>query len=229
MPIEAVSPSPEMPMPMERRVRDERARGGGGHAAVDAVEAPGAVQEVGRRLRRAADARELRDSVRRNAHLVEGVDDLLRDDVVAAAEAERRLLALVVGLREAEAVRLRSRRGGRGVRGRAHASSPPFSRPSVRPGTRERRSGLRRSRSSRRAGSPLYWRMETKRVASSGKLVAQDRDELPVAVLLDDVDPVVPPQPVTRFGRERQGPEAAVVERRRRRSLASLSRASVAP
>jgi hypothetical protein len=103
--------------PDELRVRDEGARRGGRHAAVDAVEAPGAVQEVGGRLRGAADAGELRDLVGRDAHLVEGGDDLLRDDVVPAAEAERRLRALVVGLRQADAVRLR--RGGRGGGGRS--------------------------------------------------------------------------------------------------------------
>ena len=88
-------------------VREERARRDGRHPAVDGVEAPGAVQEVGGRLGGAADARELRDAVRLDAHLAEGGDDLLRDDVVAAAEAEGRLRPLVVGLREAEPVRLR--------------------------------------------------------------------------------------------------------------------------
>jgi hypothetical protein len=46
-----------------------------GHAAMDAVEAMRRAEEIGRRLRRAADARELGDAMRRQIELVAGLDD----------------------------------------------------------------------------------------------------------------------------------------------------------
>ena len=61
------------------------AGGDGRHAAVRRVEAVGAGHEVGRRLRRAADARQLGDHVRRRVELVERAHDGRGDRVVAAA------------------------------------------------------------------------------------------------------------------------------------------------
>ena len=45
--------------------------------------------------------------LRLNAHLVEGIDDALRDRIVAAAGAERRLAAAIVENLKANPVRLR--------------------------------------------------------------------------------------------------------------------------
>ena len=218
-------------MPRSVGVRHEGAGRGGGHPAVDAVEAPGAVQEIGRRLRRAADPRELRDLVGLDPHLVERVDDLLRDDVVAAAEAQRGLAALVAGLRQADVVRLRGGRSGRRrIRGRAHASSPPFcaSEPPARDAGASLRTPSITVVASR--GRPLYWRTDTKRVASSGCSSRRIVSELPVAVLLDDVDALVAPHPVDGLGVEGQRAEPAVVERhaeRRGELVAGLRRAVV--
>ena len=66
------------------------------HAAVHGVEAVAGAQEVGRRLRRAADARELGDLVRQDVEFVARLDDGGADRVVAAAGAQRRDRALVV-------------------------------------------------------------------------------------------------------------------------------------
>ena len=71
------------------------------------------LDEVGRRLARAADAGELGDLVRRDAVLEEALDEGVGDRVVAAAGAERRLEALVDLDLDAEAV-LRLRLGGGG-------------------------------------------------------------------------------------------------------------------
>src|SRR6185503_6853432 len=65
------------------------------HAAVHGVEAVRAAQEVRGALAGAADARELDHLLGIDAHLVERVDDALRDRVMAAAGAQRRLAALV--------------------------------------------------------------------------------------------------------------------------------------
>ena len=74
------------------------------HAAVHRIEAVALAQHVGRRLRRAADAAELGDPVRRQAQFEAGVDDRRADRVVAAAGAERRHRAFVVAVGEAERV-----------------------------------------------------------------------------------------------------------------------------
>ena len=52
------------------------------------------IQEVGRALARAADARELKDLLRVHTHLVKRVDDALGDGVVAASGAQRGLCLL---------------------------------------------------------------------------------------------------------------------------------------
>ncbi len=70
-------------------VAEQRAGGDRGHAPMQAVETERAVQEVGRRLARAADAAELDDILRHDVHLVQGADDLVGDRVVAAALAQR--------------------------------------------------------------------------------------------------------------------------------------------
>ena len=78
-------------------VREVHAGRDGGHAAVHGVEAVRAAEEVGGRLAGAADARELRDAVRLEAQLERGLDDAAGDGVVAAAGAQGRLRAVVVG------------------------------------------------------------------------------------------------------------------------------------
>ena len=74
------------------------------HAPVHAVEAVRAAHEVGRALRRAADAAHLHHALRLDAHLEHGVDDALGDGVVAAAGAERRLAAAILKDRKADVV-----------------------------------------------------------------------------------------------------------------------------
>ena len=140
------------------------------------------------------------------------------------------LPALVVGLREADAVRLRGRRSGRGVRRRAHASSPPFSRPGAWPGRGDVvQDSVDHGRRVEGEAVVLADGDEARR--ELGELVAQDRDELPVAVLLDDVDRARgSASSSTASADERQGAEAAVVERdaeRRRELVAGLRRAVV--
>src|SRR5262249_12108805 len=72
-------------------------------------EAVGIAEEIGRRLRRAADAGELGHPVRLDVELEAGLDDRARDRVVAAPGAQRRYRALVVAVGIAERV-LRQRR-----------------------------------------------------------------------------------------------------------------------
>ena len=60
-----------------------------GHASVDAVEAMRGAEEIVRRLRRAADPRQLGQAVRRQIEFVAGLDDRRGDRVVAAAGAKR--------------------------------------------------------------------------------------------------------------------------------------------
>ena len=74
------------------------------HAPVHAVEAVRLAEEIGRRLRRAADAGELGDAVRRQRQLEAGLDDRGADRIVAAAGAQRRDRALVVAVGIAERV-----------------------------------------------------------------------------------------------------------------------------
>ena len=93
-------------------VGDDRAGGDRRHAPVHGVEAVRAVQEVGRALARAADARELDDLRRVDAELEERVDDALGDGVVAAPGAERRLAAAIGDRLEADAIDLLAGRGG---------------------------------------------------------------------------------------------------------------------
>src|SRR3989442_363926 len=68
------------------------------------VEAVRVGEEIGGRLARAADARELGHAMGLEARLVGGLDDPRGDRVVAAARAQRGLRAVVVGPREADAV-----------------------------------------------------------------------------------------------------------------------------
>ena len=74
------------------------------HAAVHGVEAVRLAEEIGRRLRRAADAGQLGDAVRLDVELEAGLDDRGGDRVVAAAGAQRRDRAFVVAARVAERV-----------------------------------------------------------------------------------------------------------------------------
>ncbi len=75
-----------------------------GHAPVHRIEAVRLAEEIGRRLRRAADARQLGDAVRLDRELEAGLDDRGRDRVVAAAGAQRRDRALVVAVGVAERI-----------------------------------------------------------------------------------------------------------------------------
>src|SRR5262249_59252231 len=61
-------------------------------------------KEIGRCLRRAADAGEFRDSMRLDVQLETSLDEGPRDRVVAAAGAQRRHRALVVAMGVAERV-----------------------------------------------------------------------------------------------------------------------------
>ncbi len=83
----------------EVRARDDRR-----HASMHAVEAVRLVEEVGRCLRRAADARELRHAVRLDRELPARLDDGGADRVVPASRAQRRHRALVVAAREPDRV-----------------------------------------------------------------------------------------------------------------------------
>src|SRR5262249_6802800 len=99
-------------------VRQHRARAHRRHAAVDGVEAVRRAQEVRRALARAADARELHDLLRIDAHLEERVDDAFRDGVMSASRAQRRLAALVSDVLEPDAIEFSS-----------HDYSPPVMPP----------------------------------------------------------------------------------------------------
>src|SRR5262249_45486374 len=61
-------------------------------------------EEIGRRLRRAADAGELGHPVRLDIELETGLDDRARDRIVAAAGAQRRYRTFVVAMGIAERV-----------------------------------------------------------------------------------------------------------------------------
>ncbi len=75
-----------------------------GHAPVHGVEAVRVAQEIGRRLGRAADARQLGDAVGREIELETGLDDRAGDRVMTATCAQRRDRALVVAVGEAQPV-----------------------------------------------------------------------------------------------------------------------------
>ncbi len=75
-----------------------------GHPAMHAVEPVRVTEEVRRRLRRAADARELRDAVRCDVELEERLDDRGGNRVVSATRAQRRHGAFVVAPRVAARV-----------------------------------------------------------------------------------------------------------------------------
>ena len=94
------------------------------HAAMHAVEAVRIAEEIGRRLRRAADPRQLGDAMRLDVEVVERLDDRRRDRIVAAARAQRRDRALVVAARVAELVARQVRDGAASVwRDRSFESS----------------------------------------------------------------------------------------------------------
>ena len=139
------------------------------HAAVHAVEAVRLAQEVGRRLRRAADARELRHPVRRNRQLPERLDDRRGDRVVPAAGAERRDRAL----------------RSRAASGRSRSSAAPDGGPwawrcrscrFLQLGLDARRSRGARSSGSRRSSAPTRASRPARRSrASAGCAAAPSR------------------------------------------------------
>ena len=79
------------------------------HAPVHRIKAVRIAEEVGRRLRRAADAGNLGDAMRLDRQFETGLDDGGGDRVMAAPGAQRRHRALVVAVGVAEVV-LRQRR-----------------------------------------------------------------------------------------------------------------------
>src|SRR5262249_20387267 len=79
------------------------------HAPVHRVEAMGVAEEIIGRLGRAADARNLGNPVRLDRQLVAGLDDRGRDRIMSATRAERRDLALIVAMGEAERILLQGR------------------------------------------------------------------------------------------------------------------------
>ena len=74
------------------------------HAAVHRVEAVRIAEEIGRRLRRAADAGNLGHPMRLDRQFEAGLDDRGGDRIVAAAGAQRRDRALIVAVGIAELV-----------------------------------------------------------------------------------------------------------------------------
>src|SRR5262249_33603448 len=93
----------------ELAVREVNAGRDRRHASVHGVERVRAPEEIGRRFAGASDPGELRDPVLLEPRLVRGLDDAVRDGVVAAAWAEGRFRSLVIGGAQADAVHLRSR------------------------------------------------------------------------------------------------------------------------
>ena len=80
-----------------------------GHAPVHRIEAVALAEHVSRRLRRAADAAEFGDAVRRQRQLEAGAHDRRADRIVAATGAERRHRPLVVAMGEAERIHFERR------------------------------------------------------------------------------------------------------------------------
>src|SRR6266576_837393 len=71
---------------------------------MDRIEAVGVAEEIVRRFRRTADARNLGDAMRLDRKLETGLDDRGRDRIMTATSAERRNLALVIAVGAAEIV-----------------------------------------------------------------------------------------------------------------------------
>ena len=158
------------------------------HAAVDAVEAVALAEEIGRRLRRAADPRQLGDAVRREVELEAGLDDRRGDRVVAAAGAERRDRALVVAVGEAELVLRQRRDGGIGFGDIGHSAASSVG---VTPTARASCSAIALRDEARGDRRAVVVQDGMSRAGSSGALVDQQRAQLGVAVLLDHEDLVV--------------------------------------
>ena len=158
---------------------------------VEAVRQP---QEVGGRLRRAADARELRDLPGLDAQFVEALDDALGDGVVAAARAQRGLAALVIQDLQPDAVDLLGRRRVTVVLIIALLAD------------RFRRSRCARRAAGRRSsGCCAAWR---DRPASNSRRISASN--CAVAVLVDHVDAVVPADELHQFVGERIRPQPQV-------------------
>ena len=112
----------ELAIGQQRTRRDRR------HAAVDGIESVRCAQEICRALARAADARQLDDLGRVDAHLEERVDNALGDGVVAAAGAQRGLAAAIRRDIDTEPIGLLAR----DRRGCAHVDTTFFSRTAPR-------------------------------------------------------------------------------------------------
>ena len=104
-------------------VGQQRAGGHRRHPAVHGVEPVRLAQEIRRALARTADARQLQHLLGIDAQVEAGLDDALRDRVVPAARAQRRLAAAVLRHVEADAIELLARRR-RGACGCRHYSPP---------------------------------------------------------------------------------------------------------
>ena len=158
-----------------------------------AVEAVRAAHEVGRALRRAADAADLHHALRLNAHLVHGVDDALGDGVVAAAGAQRRLAAAIV--KTVSPMRLVFGRSacsrGRHLDALLVTNSSVMVRASI--------------------GSPLKWAMLRSFAHRVGQIEFQQAQHLRVAVLLDHVYAFVRGDEIVDFAGKRIGAKAKIV------------------
>src|SRR6476660_5446898 len=93
---------------------------------MDAVEPVRLAKEVGRGLRRTADARELGNGVRRNREFPERLDDGGGDGVVPASRAECRDGPFVIAPRQADRVLLERRVVNLGFGDVRHAAFSSF-------------------------------------------------------------------------------------------------------
>ena len=184
------------------------------HAPVHRVEAVRVAEEIGRRLRRAADAGELGHPMRRDVELEAGLDDRARDRVVAAAGAQRRDRTLVVAMGVAERV-LRQRRMvelGLGDVGHGRHSHDTTLRSGVTLRRIEMLADRARdeARGDRRA-VVVQDRHQADRIDAA--FVDDQRAQLGVAVLLDHEHEVVVGDEAGHAGVEREGAHAQPVER----------------
>ena len=187
----------------QRPVGEQRARGHRRHAPVHRVEGVRPAHEVGRRLRRAADAGQLGHPLRLDAQLEHRLEDALADGVVPAARAEGGLAALVVGLGQS----------------RAGWSSPPWLTGPPGPRFVGHAAGIERQ------PGDVGHRPEPGHQLRRQVNLQQGR-ELPVPVLLHHVHPRVPLDERLDLRRERVGRGGGRPARRSARTAWDYSRSS---